>query len=243
MSNELTGKTVVIIGASSGMGRAVATEVAARDAHTIMVSRSAEKLTQAMQGIAGDIEIMAANMLDEQSMNQLFAQIGSLDHLVMTAVADEAQLFSPLATMSTEVAQRGMEKFWGTFFAVRAAIPHMATTGSITLTSSVSIFNPSSGGLSVMSAASGAVAVFARTLAAELAPIRVNVVAPGTVNTGVWANQSASQRTSSEQWARENLPVQHMGSPEELAQAFLFLMTNTYATGVILPIDGGLSII
>ncbi|GCE28698.1 short chain dehydrogenase [Dictyobacter alpinus] len=243
MSTELTGKTVVIIGASSGMGRAVAAEVAARDAHTIMVSRSAEKLAQARQGITGNIETMTANMLDEQSMNQLFAQIGSLDHLVMTAVADETQLFSPLATMSTEVAQRGMEKFWGTFFVVRAAVPHIAATGSITLTSSVSILNPSRGGLSVMSAASGAVAVFARTLAAELAPIRVNVVAPGTVNTGVWATQSPAQRTSSEQWARENLPVQHMGEPGELAQGFLFLMTNTYTTGVILPIDGGLSVI
>ncbi len=243
MSNELTGKTVVIIGASSGMGRAVTAEVAAREAHVIMVSRSAEKLIQAKQGIIGEVEIRTANMLDEQSMNQLFTEIGTLDHLVVTAIADEVQLFSPIATMSTEVAQRGMEKFWGAFFTVRAAAPHFAATGSITLTSSVSIFNPSRGGISVMSAASGAVAVFARTLAAELAPIRVNVVAPGTVSTGVWASQSSEQQALSEQWARENLPVQHMGRPEELAQAFLFLMTNTYATGTILPVDGGLSII
>ncbi len=239
----LQGKTVVVIGASSGMGRAVAAQAAEQGAHVVMVSRSAKKLAQAKEGISGSVETRAADMLDEQSMNQLFAAVGTLDHLVVTAVADEIQLFSPVAEMSTEVAQRGLEKFWGAFFATRAAVPHMTSGGSITLTSSVSIFNPSAGGLSVMAAASGAVAVFARTLAAELAPIRVNVVAPGTVNTGVWSTQSPAQRAASERWARQTLPVRHMGQPEELAQAFLYLMTNTYTTGAILTVDGGLSLL
>jgi NAD(P)-dependent dehydrogenase (short-subunit alcohol dehydrogenase family) len=243
MMNELQGKTVMVVGASSGMGLAITKESVALGAHVVMVSRSAENLERAKHEISGDVETYSANMLDEESLKHLFSVVKSFDHLVITAVADEIKLFSPLAEMSTDVAQRGMEKFWGAFFVTRAAIPHISSHGSITLTSSISILKPSTGGLSVMSAASGAVAVFARTLAAELAPIRVNVVAPGSVNTGVYATQSTAQRAASEQWGREKLPVRHLGQPEELAQAYLYFMTNTYTTGVILPVDGGLSVI
>ena len=94
-----------------------------------------------------------------------------------------------------------------------------------------------------MSAASGAVAVFGRSLAAELAPIRVNVIAPGVVDTGVWSNRSKSQQSDLAKWAEESLPVQHLGQAEELAQAVLSLLTNTYITGVILPVDGGLTLL
>jgi NAD(P)-dependent dehydrogenase (short-subunit alcohol dehydrogenase family) len=87
-----------------------------------------------------------------------------------------------------------------------------------------------------MNAASGAVAVLGRSLAAELAPVRVNVIAPGVVNSGVWDDAG---RQSLLDWGR-SLPVGHLGSPEELASAYVSLMTNTYITGVVLPVDGGL---
>lgn len=88
-----------------------------------------------------------------------------------------------------------------------------------------------------MNAASGAVAVLARALAAELAPTRVNAVAPGVVATGVWDDEG---RESLREWAR-TLPVGHLGEPEELADAYRFLMTATYVTGVVLPVDGGIA--
>ncbi len=121
---------------------------------------------------------------------------------------------------------------------------NIAPDGSITLTSSVSIFKPSkTGGISIMSAASGAVAAFGRSLALELAPVRVNVIAPGVVDTGVWSNMSKSQKADLAKWGQESLPVQHLGQPEELAYAVLSLMTNPYITGTILPVDGGLTLL
>lgn len=244
MFQLLSGKKVVIIGASSGIGLAVARKAAELGASVVMSSRSQDKLNRAMESVTGQVEAVTADFLNEASVNALFEQVGNFDHLVVTAVADENLLRSPLAEMSIETAQRGMEKFWGVFFAVRAAVKTIAQDGSITLTSSVSIFKPSkTGGVSVMSAASGAVAVFGRTLAAELAPIRVNAIAPGVVDTGVWSNQSESQRLDLTKWASESLPVQHLGQAEELAQAVLSLMTNTYVTGVILPVDGGLTVL
>jgi len=238
MFDSLFGKKVVIIGASSGLGLAVAQKTAEFVAEVVMSSRSQDKLDQAMELVSGQVEAIATDILNEDSVNALFERVGNFDHLVITAVADENLLRSPLAQMSTQRAQRAMEKFWGTFFAARAAVRMLAQTGSITLTSSVSIFKPSkTGGVSVMSAASAAVAVFGRSLAAELAPIRVNVIAPGVVDTGVWSN-AESQRSNLAKWAEESLPVQHLGQAEELAQAVLSLMTNTYITGAILPVDG-----
>ncbi len=88
-----------------------------------------------------------------------------------------------------------------------------------------------------MNAASAAVASLGRALAVELAPVRVNVVAPGVVDTGVWDD---ADRERLHEWATASLPVGHLGQPEELAAAYLFLMTATYVTGVVLPVDGGL---
>ena len=217
MSNLLSNKKVVIIGASSGIGLAVATTAAKLDASVVMSSRTLDKLERAANSIEGKTKAIAVDILDENSVNALFDEVGSFDHLVVTAVADENSLRSPLVDMDTKTAQRGMEKFWGTFFAVRAAARNIVQDGSITITSSVSIFKPSkNGGVSVMSAASGAVAVFGRTLAAELAPVRVNVIAPGVVDTGVWSSQSDSERDQLIDWAERSLPARHIGQPDDV---------------------------
>ncbi|MBR8837987.1 MAG: SDR family oxidoreductase [Stigonema ocellatum SAG 48.90 = DSM 106950] len=243
MFQSLSGKKVVIIGASAGIDLAVAKKTAELGA-SVVISCSGNKLNQAMESVSGQIEALAVDILNEDSVNALFEQVGKVDHLIVTSVAEQKLLRSPIADMATETAQRGMEKFWATFFAVRASVKNIAQDGSITLTSSISIFKPSKlGGISVLSAANGAVAVFGRTLAAELAPIRVNVIAPGVVvDTGVWSNQSESERSALEKWGSEALPVQHLGQAEEVAQAVLSLITNTYLTGVILPVDGGLTV-
>jgi NAD(P)-dependent dehydrogenase (short-subunit alcohol dehydrogenase family) len=237
--SSLDGKRVVVVGASSGMGLALSRLVHAEGAHVVMVSRSPDRLEEARQSI-GAAEAIPTDALDEDSVAALFEQVGTLDHLVVTAVADENKLRSPLADMPVETARRGMEKFWISFFAARAAAPRLTPSGSITLTSSVSIYRPSkNGGVSVMSAASAAVATFGRSLAAELAPVRVNVLAPGVVGSGVWDDAA---RADLEKWAAGALPVKHLGQPEEIAHAIRFMMTNTYLTGAVVPVDGGLVI-
>jgi NAD(P)-dependent dehydrogenase (short-subunit alcohol dehydrogenase family) len=100
------------------------------------------------------------------------------------------------------------------------------------------------GGISVIAAANSAVAVFGRALALELAPIRVNVVAPGLIeDTSIWTSQSESERSDLSKWAIAALPVEHLGQPKEIALAVLSLLTNPYMTGVILPVEGGVTLI
>jgi NAD(P)-dependent dehydrogenase (short-subunit alcohol dehydrogenase family) len=239
-SDGLRGTHVVVVGASSGIGRAVSVAAAMAGASVTMASRSLERLEAARREVPGETTIAALDMLDETSVIQFFESAGPFDHLVITAVADEVALHSPFASMTTEIARRSLDKLWGTFFVARAASTSIARGGSMTLTSSIAAFSPpQNGGYAMMNAASAGVAALARSLAAELRPIRVNAIAPGTVDSGVWAGLGSDAAASFRTSAAETLPVGHLGRPDELAHAVLYLMTNTYTTGTVLVVDGG----
>ncbi len=245
MFESLSGKKVVIIGASSGIDLAIAEKMLTVGAKVVLSHASQEKLDAAVALISGEIEAKTVNVLQEDSVNTFFEEIGNFDHLVVTALGDRNMPRSLLTEMTLETAQGGMEKFWGTFLAVRGALKTLAKDGSITLTSSVSMLKYSKmGGISVIAAANSAVAVFGRALALELAPIRVNVVAPGLIeDTSIWTSQSESERSDLSKWSIAALPVEHLGQPEEIALAVLSLLTNPYMTGVILAVEGGVTLI
>ncbi|WP_420451737.1 SDR family oxidoreductase [Ilumatobacter sp.] len=239
-SADLAGKTVVVIGASSGQGLAVSRAASEIGATVVMASRTASKLEAAVKTVGSGARGVATNMLDPTSITALFDDVGELDHLVVTAVADEVKNRSRFVDMTDEIATRSLDKFWGSFFASRAAAPRIRPGGSITLTSSIAAFDPpADGGFAMMNAASAAVATLGRSLAAELKPIRVNVIAPGVVDSGVWDSMSDTERDGFRSGYGSSLPVGHLGRPEELAAAFLYMMTNTYTTGSVLPVDGG----
>ncbi|MGL4174176.1 MAG: SDR family oxidoreductase [Actinomycetota bacterium] len=239
LSSDITDSRVIVIGASSGIGHAICSQVAALGASVHMVSRSQARLDEAAADLGGDVRTHAVDALDQLAVENLFAEIGDFDHLAVTAIADETKLFSAVGDLTPELTRRGMEKFWISLYAAQAASRQIRKTGSITLTASTAILNPPRGGrAAVMNSASGATAVLGRSLATELAPVRVNVIAPGVVNSGVW---DESQLPELIDFGRE-LPVRHLGEPNELAAAYIFMMSATYITGVVLPVDGGLSL-
>jgi NAD(P)-dependent dehydrogenase (short-subunit alcohol dehydrogenase family) len=239
MFQLLSGKKVVIIGISSGIDLAIAKKMVEMGAKVVLSHSSQERLNEAMALISLGIEGKTVDLLNEDAVNGFFEQIGNFDHLIVTAMGDRNMPRSLLAEMTTQTAQGAMDKFWGTFLAVRGSLK------TITLTSSVTIFKSSKmGGISAIAAANGAVAVFGRSLALEIAPIRVNVIAPGLIeDTSIWSSQSESERSDLTKWAIAALPVEHLGQPEEIAQAVLSLITNPYLTGVILPVDGGVTLL
>lgn len=230
---------VVILGASSGIGLAVAQASAQLGAQVVICSRSREKLEQAKQLISGQVEIMPFDMTDQQAVQAAFNQIESLDHLVATAAADENKNRGRFVELDTTVVRGSFDKFWGYFHTAQAAVPYLNPQGSITLLSGASAFKPPKSGMSVLASVNGAVATLGRALAVELAPIRVNVVVPGAVDTSVWTPE---ERKSLVTWMREELPARHIGAPIDIAQSVIYLMTNLYTTGTTLHIDGGLSI-
>lgn len=233
-------KKVVVIGASSGIGRALSHIFSEKGAILYLVSRTKAKLEAVKKELPNESHIFTMDMLNDKSVEDVFARIGAFDYLSLTAVADETKLMSPIKSMSNEIAQRGMEKFWGTFNVTRAASKYINNDGAMIVTSSISIYRPSKNGASMMNAASAAVATYAKSLALEIAPVRVNVIAPGVVGTGVWTNEELN---GYESWAENTLPVKHLGKPEELAYAYYSTLTNPYMTGSVVTVDGGLTMI
>lgn len=244
MFESLSGQKIVIMGEASGLDLELIKRLPELGAKLVLAIPSSEKLNQAIELKQSEIAVKIVDGLNEEEVKTFFEEVGQFQHLIVTSIGDRNLPRSLLTEMTTETAQGGMKKFWRTFFAVRASLKTLAPNGSITLTSSVSIFKASKmGGISVIAAANSAIAVFGRTLALEIAPIRVNVIAPGLVeDTSIWTSQSETEQEQLTQWATEALPVEHLGQPEEIVQAILSVITNPYMTGVVLSVDGGVTL-
>jgi NAD(P)-dependent dehydrogenase (short-subunit alcohol dehydrogenase family) len=239
MSNTgfLTGKRVVVLGASSGLGLATAQAAAAEGAQVVIVSSQSQRLARALQTLPAGSTGHVVDLTNEAQIQQFFAQNGAFDHLVYTA--GEALQLSPLSDTSLETARTFFDlRFWGALTAVKYATPHVAPTGSIVLTGGTAGRRPSKGwslGASICSAMEG----FTRAMAMELAPIRVNIVVPGLVRTSLWDSLPEADREGMYAHLSQVLPVQHIGEADDVAQTYLSAMRQPFMTGQALVVDGG----
>jgi NAD(P)-dependent dehydrogenase (short-subunit alcohol dehydrogenase family) len=233
---SLAGKTVVVIGGSSGMGLATAKAAFSEGANVVITGRSPERLDAARKELGSTVRAVAADAADEMAMRAVFSELPRVDHAFVTA-AD--LLYSPTVTADTATLRAAIDaRFWGAFFTAKYAAPKMPPDGSITFLTGVAGRKPLPGG-AVIGASCSAVESLGRGLALELAPIRVNTVAPGLIDTPLhtrMTGKSASERFPD---VAKRLPVRRMGQPEDVAAAVLFLMNNPFVTGITLTIDGG----
>lgn len=240
---DLRGRTVLVVGASSGIGRAVARAASDRGARVVLSSRSASKLEEVRAGLARpeEAEVVSLDYRDRGAVREALDGLERVDHLVTPAVADENKKRGRFVELDESTMRSSFDKFWGQLHVAQVVAPKVPPGGSISLFSSLSAFRPpgAGSGLSVMNAAHAAVAALGRSLALELAPVRVNVVVPGVVLSGVWTQK---EREGLKAWAESSLPARHAGTPEDLAHAVLYLMTNPYATGTLHVVDGGLEL-
>lgn len=240
---SLDRRTVLIVGASSGIGAATAQLANLLGAHVLLASRSRTPLEQVRDSLVhiGASEILTFDYLDTASISRALDGNRRIDHVVIPAVADENKKRGGFLDLSIDVMHASFDKFWGQVNVLRAVAPHLTVDGSAVLFASVAGLKPPSkgSGLSIMNAVQAAVMQLGRSLAIELAPRRFNIIAPGVVLTNVWTE---AERMKLERWMVETLPVARTGLPDHIAQAAIGLMTNPYATGVVLPIDGGVSL-
>jgi NAD(P)-dependent dehydrogenase (short-subunit alcohol dehydrogenase family) len=226
--------TVVIFGASSGIGLATAATAASLGAEVTLIARSREKLEQALKTVTGSARALPVDMLDREAVDLATAELGPVDHLVFTAAGDEYALFDRIADVRDEQVERSFDKLRGLVNVTRALVPRLRARGSITILSGAGAVKPPVG-TSLAAAANGSVVSFAKALALELQPIRVNVVMPGVVDTPRHGPAREAVLASAE----SALPARRFGKPDEIAEAIVFLMTNPYVTGHTLVIDGG----
>jgi NAD(P)-dependent dehydrogenase (short-subunit alcohol dehydrogenase family) len=230
------GQKIVVIGGSSGMGLATAKAAAAEGARVVIASRSEEKLRQAKAQIQGSVEVLTANVLDEISMRSFFEKVGEFDHL--TTPGSEA-VMGPFLELDTQAARKAFDsKFWGQYHAAKYGAPKIRPGGSITFFSGIWSQRPIPRA-SVVAAINSAIEGLGRALAVELAPIRVNVVSPGIVDTPLYGGMPPDKREAMFKQVAASIPAKRIGKAEEIAQTVLYLMTNGYTTGSTLCVDGG----
>ena len=236
MSNPLhsiQGKHVVVVGGTSGIGRAVAKQSAAAGARVTVASRNRKRVDDTVALLGAPAQGQVVDLTDAESVRTFFAQAGEIDHLVLPG--NEVHV-GPFLKLPIADAQASMgSKFWGQYAAIRAA--QMAPTGSVVLFSGVASRKPGAGA-PALTAINAAVEALGKALAVELAPVRVNVIAPGLVDTELWAGLGETRAAAFKSFAQRQ-PISRLGQPEEIAAVVLTMMTATFMTGAVVDVDGG----
>lgn len=237
-TDQIDGTTVVISGGSSGIGLCVAERVLSRGAKdVVLLARNADRLAAACAQLGERAHAMVLDVTDEDAVSSAFANIGAFDHLV-TAAAGTVR--GTIVEVDTAAARGLFEaKFWGQHHCVKYGAPNMPAAGSITLFSGWISRKPMKG-LSTLAAVDGAIESLGRVAALELAPIRVNTIVPGQIDTPLWRTRLSEDAVQAYFGnLDDSLPVGHRGRPEDVADAILALMSNPFITGTTLDIDGG----
>jgi NAD(P)-dependent dehydrogenase (short-subunit alcohol dehydrogenase family) len=233
---SLKNARVLVIGGTSGIGLGVAAAAADRGAVPIVVSRRQSSVDRALAQLPEHARGATVDLTDLSAMDRLAADIGEIEHLVFSA--GESLEFAPLSDLTPEVITGFFQtRFIGALTAVRVFSPYITAGGSITLTSGTAAEQPGFGALPV--SVCGAMNALTTALAVELAPIRVNAVAPGVVRTPLWDAMAEADRQTMYDQSAQQLPLGRIGEVSDTALAYVYCMEQAFGTGVVLTVDGG----
>ncbi|WP_329454242.1 SDR family oxidoreductase [Streptomyces sp. NBC_01497] len=234
MSQELRDTTVLVIGRGGGIARATALAARAAGARVVVAGRDQGTLSAAYDdpGITAE----RVDVTDEGSVEALAERLGEVDHIVSTASARARGLVGDLAQDTVRLSFD--VKVIGPMLLAKHFKGRIRDGGSLTVLSGSSARKPVPGMLAVAATNAAADAVV-QALAVELAPVRVNAVSPGTIDTGAYDALGEEKKAGlfADRAARN--PARRIGTAEDVAGAALFAMTNTFLTGASLPLDGG----
>lgn len=237
MQTDLSGQKVVVTGITGGIARATTIRLLSLGATVHVTARSQEKLDAELAGLDGDVTGHIMDLRNEASIAGTFETVGGFDHLVTPAATG---MFAPIGEMDFAAAREILEtKQWGQMLCAHYGAKNIAATGSITLFSGTVTQKPLAG--ATMFAAVGAASeASARIWGLELAPVRVNTVVPGVIETRIWGDilgdEAATQTLDTLGGA---LPVGRIGTADEVAKAVAFLIDNGFVNGISLVVDGG----
>jgi len=232
MSDQLRNKKILFVGGSAGLGLAVATMAQGCGAQIVIASRgAAEKHEELVAKVGPEIETFSLDVTSKTGFDHVLQKIKEIDHLVMTT----RPTITPASFVETDLeqAQKAFEtRFWGQCRLIQKVQGRIRPGGSILLTTGIAgekVYENNS----IMAVLNSATETLCRTLAVEMAPIRVNAVSPGFI---------APKPQEVEHYASQ-FPSGRVASAAEVAEAYIYLMTNQYVTGTTLVVDGGARLI
>ena len=232
---ELLGQTVVVVGGSAGIGLETARLARAEGAEVVLTARNPDRLHQA--GLELGASIAAFDATDFDRLEKFFDALSTpIDHVLVTG---PGPYYAPLAEFDVEAALRDIDAHLLLPIQVaRNAVGKVRPGGTL-------VFMGGTGGrrtapgLYFLSALSAALPALTKNLALELAPVRVNLIAAGFVDTPLSATLLGDQLDTRREQLRTNLPIRRVVGPADIAALAVHLMTNTAVTGATFDIDGG----
>lgn len=231
---KLSGKKVLVIGGSSGIGYATAAGAVAEGAKVTIASRSEEKLQAARKLLDGRVEARRLDLADTADVEAFFDSSPTYDHIVISGAAFKT---GPVRELSLDDAYAAMNvKFWGPYRVARKA--RVASDGSFVFISGFLSRRPKPN-VVLLGAMNAAIESLAQGLALEMAPVRFNAVSPGMIDTPYRASMPAAARKTLLENVANSLPVKRVGQAEDIADQVLLLLRNTFATGTVVYLDGG----
>jgi NAD(P)-dependent dehydrogenase (short-subunit alcohol dehydrogenase family) len=232
---ELLGQTIVVVGGSAGIGLETARLARAEGAEVVLTARNPDRLHQA--GLELGASIAAFDATDFDRLEKFFDALSTqIDHVLVTG---PGPYYAPLAEFDVEAALRDVDAhIFLPIQVARNAVGKVRPGGTL-------LFMGGTGGrrtapgLYFMSALSAALPALTKNLALELAPVRVNLIAAGFVDTPLSAALLGDQLDTRREQLRTNLPIRRVVGPADIAALAVHLMTNTAVTGATFDIDGG----
>jgi NAD(P)-dependent dehydrogenase (short-subunit alcohol dehydrogenase family) len=232
---ELAGQTVVVIGGSSGIGLETARRARAEGAEVILGARNPDRLKQAAAEV-GALSSEAFDATDPAALDRFFADLPeTIDHVLVTG---PGPYYAPLAELDRERAHRDWDNHqWLAIAVAQHAVGRVRPGGTL-------LFMAGTGGergvgMSLMAASGAALPALIANLAVEVAPIRVNLIAAGFVDSPLSASLLGGDLDKRRAQLRATLPIRRVVEPADVASLAVYIMTNTALTGGTYDIDGG----
>lgn len=229
---DVSGKKAIIFGGTSGIGLAAATQLAALGCEVIAVSRDPDRADDLPDGVS----LRKCNVLDRDALEQLFTDCAPFDILVSSATGG-SRAIGPFLEMDLDGYKASFDKLWGYANVVRIGAPHLAKDGAIVLVSGAPARKCNPGQIA-LSSVGAAVEALAKGIANEIAPRRINILSPGTIDSPMVA-LAGTDRTELYRKMTANNCIPRAGTTEEAAQGIVFLIQNDFVTGTTVDVDGG----
>ena len=229
---DVRDKKIILFGGTSGIGAAAARQLADRGAKVVSISRDPTKAGEPGDGIT----LEKCDVRDGAAVAALLKSLAPYDVLISAATGGDRAV-GPFLEMDMEGFKNSFDKLWGYAHVVRYGTEHLPKDGCIVLVSGAPARRTRPGQIAIGSVG-GAVEQFARTIAREIAPRRINVVSPGQIDTPMVALQGDQRREMYEKATANNL-IPRAGTADEVAQAIVFAVENEFVTGTTIDVDGG----